>query len=176
MLIHLLAPKYSLLKINRLSRVQIYTPDCWRLRSAMCSLTPPWWQGSDATKETFRRWELPYHPFWSLITQFSYLSTSSLPQSPLLLACLCQSPPLRPWRLAQSNLLPGVYPASAWRCKQEINTQHLVKGCSQWNSRAKYKKLSTTCCSTKHLSYGTNETPGAHRFSRALQYVFLGVV
>jgi len=39
MLIHLVAPKYSLLKINRLSRAQIYTPDCWRLRSAMCSLT-----------------------------------------------------------------------------------------------------------------------------------------
>lgn len=41
MLIHLLAPKYSLPKINRLSRVQIYTPDCWRLRSAMRSLTHP---------------------------------------------------------------------------------------------------------------------------------------
>lgn len=42
MVIHLLAPKYSLPKINRLSRGQIYTPNCWRLRSAMCSLTPPY--------------------------------------------------------------------------------------------------------------------------------------
>lgn len=90
MLIHLLAPKYSLLKINRLSRVQIYTPDCWRLRSAMRSLTPPTTMTEfRCHKRNFCGWELPYRPFWSLITQFSYLSTSSLPRSLLLLACLC---------------------------------------------------------------------------------------
>lgn len=167
MLIHLLAPKYSLLKINTLSRVQVYTPDCWRLRSAMRSLTPPTTMTEFRHhKRNFCGWELPYRPFWSLITQFSYLSTSSLPRSLLLLACLCRSPPLRPWPLAQSNLLPGVCPASAWRCKQGINTQHLGKGCSPWNSRAKYKNLSTTCCSVRRLSYGSNKALGARWFSR----------
>lgn len=155
MLIHLLAPKYSVLKINRLSMVQIYTADCWRLRSAMCSLTHPATMTEfRCHKRKFSGRELPHCPFWSLITQFSYLSTSSLPRSLLLSACLCQSPPPRPWPLGQSNLLPGACPASAWRCKQQINTQHLLQGCSQWNSRAKYKNLSTknlstTCCSVR---------------------------
>lgn len=164
--------KYSRLKINRLSRAQIYTTNHWRLRSAMCTLTPPQRQSSDTARETFHGWKQPE----TLLSPFPYLSASSLPQSLLLWAGLCQSPPLQPSPLAQSSLPPGVYPASAWRCKQGINTQHLGQGHSQQNSRAKYKRLSTTCCNTKRLSYGTNEMHGVCWFSCTPWSVFLVTV
>lgn len=47
-----------------------------------------------------------------------------------------------------------------------------MKGCSEGNSRTKYKNLSAACKSVGRLSYGTNETRGTH----ALKYFLSDVL
>lgn len=146
--------KCTLLKINSLSEMLIYTENFSTPRSTMCSLTPHHDRVHTKGTSLIRQPLSPPSPHHPLTFQHLH-GHSDCFLGLLLVNSHCFS---------HDHLPKATFSQGFAQRQPECVKGGLVHGIwySEGNSRTQYKNLSAAYKSMEHLSYGTNETWGTH--------------